>query len=114
MEPVKLQVCDVAISARFYAALLGCEAVGNSADHAVFVTEDMRLELVSGNPVTAHKIDIVMTDADRVVRTYEHLWDACVRLPQIPTDMGFGLGFVALDPDGHRLRVFCLYKAEAA
>ncbi|WKL59007.1 hypothetical protein Q1W73_08480 [Asticcacaulis sp. ZE23SCel15] len=114
MEPVKLQVCDVAISARFYATLLGCEAARHSADLAVFVTEDMRLELVPASLLVTRQVDIVMTDADRVVRTYEHLWDACVRLPQIPTDLGFGLGFEALDPDGHRLRVFCLYKAEAA
>ncbi|WAC49685.1 VOC family protein [Asticcacaulis sp. SL142] len=113
MEPVRLQVCDVGLSARFYAALLGCEAASHSADHAVFVTNDMRLELVPGSAAT-RQIDIVMTDADMIVRTYERLWDACVRLPQIPTDLGFGLGFVALDPDGHRLRVLCLYKAEAA
>jgi catechol 2,3-dioxygenase-like lactoylglutathione lyase family enzyme len=114
MEPVRLQVRDVGISARFYAALLGCEAARHSAEHVVFVTDDMRLELVSGNQMAAHQIDIVMSDADMIVRTYERLWDACVRLPQIPTDLGFGLGFEALDPDGHRLRVFCLYKAEAA
>ncbi len=29
-----------------------------------------------------------------------------LQIAQAPTDMGFGRTFVALDPDGHRLRVF--------
>ena len=113
MNTIRLQVRDVSLSARFYAALLGREAASDAPDQAIFVTDDMRLELVPGSAVAQH-IDIVMSDADMIVRIYERLWDACVRLPQIPTDLGFGLGFVALDPDGHRLRVLCYDQVAAA
>lgn len=30
-----------------------------------------------------------------------------IAIAQVPTDMDFGRTFVALDPDGHRLRVYC-------
>ena len=37
-----------------------------------------------------------------------------VKILQPPTDMDFGRTFVALDPDGHRLRVFAAAEGGAS
>jgi len=38
--------------------------------------------------------------------TYQSWGDKGLRVMQAPVQMDFGFTFVALDPDGHRLRVF--------
>jgi hypothetical protein len=41
------------------------------------------------------------------VRSAHADWIACgLRIVQEPVDLDFGYTFTALDPDGHRLRVF--------
>lgn len=54
--------------------------------------------------------EIAFTVPDRaaVDSTYKEWSDLGLTVAQKPTTMDFGYTFVLLDPDGHRLRVFCL------
>lgn len=47
---------------------------------------------------------------DDVDALYEALGKKHVTIAQKPTDMDFGRTFVALDPDGHRIRVYKLLE----
>lgn len=46
--------------------------------------------------------------ADNVDTLYEAWCKKLVTIAQKPTDMDFGRTFVALDPDGHRIRIYHL------
>jgi predicted enzyme related to lactoylglutathione lyase len=48
----------------------------------------------------------IVSDADAVRATHESWKGLGLKVAQAPTAMDFGVTFVALDPDGHRLRVF--------
>lgn len=103
-------------SARFYADLLGKPAVEASPTFAMFA-------LASGNMLglwSRHTVEpaaqasggggelafAVASPAD--VDTWHAGWSARgLAIAQAPCRMDFGYTFVALDPDGHRLRVFC-------
>jgi predicted enzyme related to lactoylglutathione lyase len=107
-----LYVDSPAASAAFYANLLGSQPVEASDTFAMFVLPSgTRLGLWSRHTVepaataagggaelafTADDVDAVHTD-----------WAARgLRIAQAPTTMDFGRTFVAVDPDGHRLRVY--------
>lgn len=47
--------------------------------------------------------------ADNVDNIYEAWGKKHVTIAQKPTDMDFGRTFVALDPDGHRIRIYKLF-----
>jgi predicted enzyme related to lactoylglutathione lyase len=51
------------------------------------------------------EISWAVADAEAVGATFEAWTKRGVRIAQPPTAMPFGHTFVALDPDGHRLRV---------
>lgn len=49
--------------------------------------------------------------ADNVDALYEDWGKKHVTIAQKPTDMDFGRTFVALDPDGHRIRIYRLEES---
>lgn len=49
-----------------------------------------------------------VSDKNTVLEIYNDWKSKGIPMIQDPTDMDFGYTFVALDPDGHRLRVFAL------
>jgi catechol 2,3-dioxygenase-like lactoylglutathione lyase family enzyme len=49
---------------------------------------------------------------DNVDALYEDWGKKHVTMAQKPTDMDFGRTFVKLDPDGHRIRIYCLKEGE--
>ena len=104
-----------AASASFYTDLLGCAPVESSATFAMFVLDSgLRLGLWSRHSVepTAQAaggggelVFPVATPAQVDARHAE--WERRgLPIAQAPTEMDFGRTFVALDPDGHRLRVY--------
>lgn len=109
-----LYVDDPAVSARFYGDLLGGPPLDASPDFVMFALGDgMRLGLWGKDTVApaanrSGGFEIgwpVETDedVDRLARD----WAANgVTILQHPETMGFGRTFTALDPDGHRLRVY--------
>ncbi|MBI1243562.1 MAG: drug:proton antiporter [Alphaproteobacteria bacterium] len=110
---VLLYVDSVARSAAFYRSLLAAEPVEESPTFAMFpLAEGMMLGLwgragvlPAPGPAGGGEIDFSVEDAAAVDRTHAEWVKAGRKIAQAPNDMDFGRTFVALDPDGHRLRV---------
>ena len=111
---VLLYVDSPAASAAFYADLLGRAPVESSPTFAMFaMTSGVMLGLwsrhtvePSATPVGGAEIAFSLPDADAVTGMHADWSARGLKIAQPPTRMDFGYTFVALDPDGHRLRVF--------
>lgn len=112
---VILYVNDPTASAAFYADLLGRTPVESSPTFAMFALETgvmlglwSRRTVEPAATVAAGDGELAFTVADpAAVRAAHSDWSGRgLTILQPPTDMDFGHTFVALDPDGHRLRVF--------
>ena len=112
---ILLYVEDVARSAAFYSRLLEKPAPESSPNFAMLpVAPGLMLGLwrrgeveppATGGPGAA-EIAVTLPD-DAAVEATHARWSAQgVAIAQAPTRMDFGYTFVALDPDGHRLRAF--------
>ena len=104
-----------AISAEFYAELLGKPAIEASLSFALFaLASGAMLGLWARDGVeptaTAHagatELAFSVGDKHLVDTMYADWSNRGLRMVQTPTTLDFGYTFVALDPDGHRLRVF--------
>jgi catechol 2,3-dioxygenase-like lactoylglutathione lyase family enzyme len=111
---VLLYVDSPAASAAFYTDLLGRKPVENSPTFAMFALDSgVKLGLWSRDTVEpaatavgGSEIAFAVADANAVRDTHADWTNRGLPIVQAPTDMDFGRTFVALDPDGHRLRVF--------
>ncbi|OWJ66481.1 VOC family protein [Inquilinus limosus] len=112
-----LYVDNPPASAAFYAGLLGREPVESQPTFALFVLEGgAKLGLWSRHTVEpaataaggGGEIGFSVADAAAVESLHEAWRGRGLPILQPPTTMDFGHTFVALDPDGHRLRVFAL------
>jgi predicted enzyme related to lactoylglutathione lyase len=109
---VLLFVDSPANSARFYRHLLDVEPLEQSPTFAMFrlpnglmlgLWSRATAEPIVQSPAGSAEVAFVAPDVDAVHAD----WVARdVPMLQAPTDMDFGRTFVALDPDGHRIRVF--------
>lgn len=115
---ILLFVKDPAISATFYAQIFNLKPVEQSSTFALFALNNgVMLGLWSHKTaepeVTAlpGAMEIAFADED-----VDALYDRCkhlrINVIQTPTEMDFGRTFVALDPDGHRIRIYKLRSAE--
>lgn len=113
---IVLYVDDVAKSQAFYTDLLGRPAVESSANFAMFPLPPVMLGLWSRRDVApavagapgAMEVDFGVSDEKAVAACHADWKERGLRIAQEPTEMDFGHTFVALDPDGHRLRVMAL------
>ncbi|EKB11226.1 VOC family protein [Aeromonas veronii] len=112
-----LYVTNPTRSALFYRELFGREPVEESPTFAMFVFESgARLALWSSATVepavtqTAGAMELAFTLPDNaaVDRLSDEWLARGLTLIQVPTKMEFGYTCMALDPDGHRLRLYCL------
>jgi catechol 2,3-dioxygenase-like lactoylglutathione lyase family enzyme len=112
---ILLYVDSPPLSARFYQDLLGKPAVETSPTFAMFALDNgVMLGLWSRHTAEpaahalpgASEIAFAVADKDAVGRLYAEWRARELRIAQAPVDLDFGRTFVALDPDGHRLRVF--------
>ena len=112
---ILLYVDSPPVSARFYAELLGKPPVESSPTFAMFALEGCLMlglwsrhtvEPAASAPAGGSEIAFTVADKEAVARTYAEWGARELRIAQAPTDLDFGHTFVALDPDGHRLRVF--------
>lgn len=111
---VLLYVANPSASATFYADLLGKPPVEASPTFALFALGgglmlglwSARTVEPAATPPGGSELAIAVAD-HAAVNTLHTAW-AAKRVPiaQAPTSMDFGFTFLALDPDGHRLRVF--------
>ena len=106
-------VDNPAASAGFYADLLARPPIEASPTFAMLpLTEGVMLGLWSKNtvapaatPVGGGEVAFMVESADAVQATFDDWSRRGLAIAQTPQKMDFGHTFVALDPDGHRLRV---------
>jgi catechol 2,3-dioxygenase-like lactoylglutathione lyase family enzyme len=112
-----LYVDNPSASASFYAGLLGKTPVESSPTFALFILESgLKLGLWSRHTVEpaanaaggGGEIGFPVDSSDAVHNLFADWVKRGLEIIQRPTEMDFGFTFVALDPDGHRLRVFAL------
>ena len=110
-----LHVENHAASAAFYNELLGIPIIEQKADFAMLPLRDgvmlglwsrATVEPKSSGQTGASEVAFVVADANIVETTHADWKRRGLNIIQAPTQMSFGTTFVALDPDGHRLRVF--------
>ena len=99
----------------FYSRLLGRPAVESSPGFALFALGGgmmlglwarRTVEPEAGLPGLGGELAFSVADAGAVERLHAEWRGHGLPIAQQPTRMDFGYTFVALDPDGHRLRVF--------
>jgi predicted enzyme related to lactoylglutathione lyase len=101
-------------SARFYADLLAKPPVEASPGFAMFALQSgttlglwaARSVEPAATAVGGAELAFAVADAGTVTATHAAWCTKGLTIAQPPTAMDFGYTFVALDPDGHRLRVF--------
>jgi catechol 2,3-dioxygenase-like lactoylglutathione lyase family enzyme len=112
---VLLYVANPGASAAFYADLLGRKPVEASPAFAMFaLPSGIKLGLWARDTVEpkaaaaagGSELGFPVADGAAVDRTHADWRARGLKIAQPPTAMDFGRTFVALDPDGHRLRVF--------
>ena len=112
---VVLYVNDSGASSVFYKELLDRPIVQSSPKFAMLpLGKEAMLGLWQREAVEPHagkeaggaEVVFNVADADAVRATHEAWKARGLKIAQAPTAMTFGHTFVALDPDGHRLRVF--------
>jgi predicted enzyme related to lactoylglutathione lyase len=112
---VVLYVKDSGASSNFYKELLDRPIVQSTPKFAMLpLGKDAMLGLWQREDVEPRtsaetgggEVAFTVADADEVRATHEAWKSRGLTIAQAPTAMNFGHTFVALDPDGHRLRVF--------
>lgn len=109
---ILLFVKDPAKSANFYSTLLGLNPAELYPTFALFkLKNDVSLGLWATStaqpPVTARPgASEIAFGEENIDALYEKLLALKIPMAQAPTDMNFGRTFIALDPDGHRIRFY--------
>lgn len=112
---VLLYVDDPPASAGFYADLLGRPPAETSPTFAMLPLRDgvmlglwsrRTVEPAPGTETAGSEIAFIAADSAAVCAMHDDWRKRGIAIAQAPTQMDFGHTFVALDPDGHRLRVF--------
>lgn len=122
LEPnvIVLYVDDLAITSQFYQNLLGIKGEEASPTfHSFTLSNGMSLALKAKHSVTppteekSGNGELAFTlDSNQKVDELFDAWQAKeISIISPPTQVPFGYTFVAIDPDGHRLRVASLGKS---
>jgi catechol 2,3-dioxygenase-like lactoylglutathione lyase family enzyme len=110
-------------SADFYAGLLGQQPVETSPTFALFaLPSGLMLGLWSRHTVEpaataaggGAELAFTVDHADAVDAAHAAWLGRGLKILQSPVDLDFGRTFVALDPDGHRLRVYAPAEGAAS
>lgn len=111
---ILLYVAHPTASAAFYASLLGIEPVETSPTFCMFaLPSGVMLGLwgrdgvaPAATPVGGSELAFTVADKAAVHAMHADWSGRGLPVAQAPMALDFGFTFVALDPDGHRLRVF--------
>lgn len=113
---IVLYVENAAASAAFYTRLTGASAVAGSENFIAFPFAGVMLGLwarhkaipAAGEGGAQSEIGFMVETLSEIEALYTQWQADGVAIAQPLTTMDFGPTFVALDPDGHRIRV-CLF-----
>ncbi len=114
LEMILLMVGNPQVSAIFYENILELKPVEVSSTFAMFVMKNGVMLGLWSKYTVEPRVDVlpgateICLAADSVDEIYESWGKKLVTIAQKPTDMDFGRTFLALDPDGHRIRVYKL------
>ncbi len=112
---VLLYVENPPASAEFYSRLLGHAPLETAPTFAMLPLRDgvmlglwsrATVQPAAASKAGASEVAFTVADAKAVDATHADWTKRGLQIAQTPTQMDFGRTFVALDPDGHRLRVF--------
>ena len=114
-----LYVDNLAISSKFYEELLGIKPEESSPTFNSFtLTNGMGLGLKSKHAVQppaekngSGELAFILESNSNVDELFAEWQKKGIDFAQLPTDMTYGYTFLALDPDGNRLRVVSLGKS---
>jgi predicted enzyme related to lactoylglutathione lyase len=116
LDYILLFVSDPMKSSSFYTKLFDVKPVEESATFALFAFPN-GIMLGLWSPLTAEPPAVVTAGGceiafsnDNVDAIHDAWHKKGIPIVQKPTDMDFGRTFVALDPDGHRIRVFKVHS----
>ncbi|MRG56008.1 drug:proton antiporter [Phyllobacterium sp. SYP-B3895] len=110
-----IYVKDAKRSRHFYAELFNRDPVEESSDFAMFVLESglkfamwSREKVLPAPAVEPGGSELVFSvDSDAALDALHREWiGRDLAIAQQPIRLDFGYSFVALDPDGHRLRAY--------
>lgn len=116
LNHILLYVDNPQRSAAFYARLLGQAPIDVSPTFALFIlASGFKLGLWSrhtvapaATPVGGSELGFTVGSAGEVDHLHAQWVQAGVTVILAPQQMAFGYTFTAIDPDGHRLRVYDL------
>ncbi|MBL4829297.1 MAG: VOC family protein [Aliivibrio sp.] len=110
-----LYVDDIEISKKFYTDTFECEGQVLSPTFVSFplgteVTIELK-QIAQAEPSATitgggTELSLVVENPERLHKLYDQWKLKGVTFLQVPTELVFGLTFVAIDPDEHRIRVF--------
>lgn len=115
IDSVVLYVEDIGTSKSFYTDLLECPAQDLSPTFVSFELDGgpklelkQRAESIPPATITGGgtELSIRVPDTESLLNLFAQWKLKGVRFLQMPAELVFGLTFVALDPDEHRIRVF--------
>lgn len=112
-----LYVNDVPVSIEFYEKMLQLQPVERSPSFALFILAS-GLALALWDKKEVQPIPTIMAggcelgfklnDAADIDRLHQEWRDKGANIVLAPSNAGFGCSFMALDPDGHRLRFYTI------
>jgi catechol 2,3-dioxygenase-like lactoylglutathione lyase family enzyme len=111
---VLLFVANPQKSTLFYQEIFGIKPIEESPTFAMFALENGIMLGLWSKYTAEPRVEApagaleICFPTENVDALYEALGKKRVTIAQKPTDMDFGRTFVALDPDGHRLRIYKL------
>ncbi|MBX9923143.1 MAG: VOC family protein [Rhabdochlamydiaceae bacterium] len=103
-------------SSEFYQKILGGNPVEESPTFVMFALKNGVMLGLWSKYTAEPRVDApagaleICFPSENVDALYEEWGRKHVTVAQKPTDMDFGRTFVALDPDGHRIRVYKLHE----
>jgi len=108
-----LYVSDLDTSIRFYSRLLKLTPVPFEPTFVMFFLESgarlglLAVDSAEAGPSAGFELDFPVGENSDVDRIYTEWSQDGIAITQPPHDMSFAYNFVARDPDGHCLRVYC-------
>ncbi|CAM3772414.1 VOC family protein [Vibrio aquimaris] len=109
-----LYVEDIQVSQGFYTKVLGCESrtlsptcmeIKFANDTTLLLKQNSNLVPTSCITGGGTELSILVEDQTKLESLYQNWKNQSVDFAQEPKELSYGVSFVALDPDEHRIRV---------